>query len=51
MDCERRAPSSEPVGNLLLAAMMASDTSSMPRPRVARASGSSCTRTAYFFCP
>ena len=51
MALARRSPSSEPVGSLLLAPLTASATSSMPSPRLARASGSTRTRTAYFFCP
>src|SRR6185369_15785423 len=44
-------PEIEPVGWLELARSTAEATSSMPMPRLARARGSSCTRTAYFCEP
>ena len=39
------------MGRLTFAFCTASDTSSMPTPRLASASGSSRTRTAYFCAP
>ena len=51
MELARCSPSREPVGSMELAAATASATSSMPSPREASSSGSSCTRTAYFFWP
>src|ERR1039458_9785390 len=45
------SPSMRPVGRLVLLAATARCTSSMPMPRAASLSGSTCTRTANFCAP
>ena len=47
----RRSPYSVPVGMFTFAERTACSTWSMPMPRLARARGSNCTRTAYFCEP